>query len=167
MKQHRRWLIVAALSLGAAAPLACMPPRPQGAWHDVRVVATTEPVVQMRCAKIPWTPAVHCWFVHSDGTGAWRRWEVWQDPDGPWGHVRKDLLPPATGVGGGPSWPLAEWQGDQARRLIEVLNAPEQYPHLHNYHYWPGPNSNTYVAWVLHRAGIDYPLPLQAVGKDF
>jgi hypothetical protein len=41
------------------------------------------------------------------------------------------------------------------------------YPHCQTYRYWPGPNSNTYVAWVLRQAGIDHPLGRLAVGKGF
>src|SRR5947209_8250000 len=35
------------------------------------------------------------------------------------------------------------------------------------YRYWPGPNSNTYPAWVLREAGVAGELPPKAVGKDY
>ena len=35
------------------------------------------------------------------------------------------------------------------------------------YHYWPGPNSNTFAAWVLREAGIEYPLHWRAVGSHY
>ena len=33
------------------------------------------------------------------------------------------------------------------------------------YRYWPGPNSNSYVAWVLERAGIEYALGWRGIGR--
>jgi len=128
-------------------------------------------VVQLRCAKVPWTCAVHCWFVEIEpASGAWHRWEVWQEPGtGPadWGHVSKDLMSPASGVGDGPSWVLAEWTGAEAQRLHAALSSPQDYPYQLEYHYWPGPNSNTYPAWILKRAQVAFDLPAGAIGKDY
>jgi hypothetical protein len=130
-----------------------------------------EIVVQLRCAKIPWTPAVHCWFVEvGPGDSRWHRWEVWQTTGTggtDWGHLRKDLQWPANGVGDGNSWALAEWRGPEAERLRTVLNSPQTYPHQQTYHYLPGPNSNTYVAWIFKQADVKYDLPFGAFGKGY
>ncbi len=163
---------LAAVFLMCAA--AACAPRPAGDFVDVTCLPAAPaegPTVQLRCAKVPWMAAVHCWLVEYDpGAGGWRRWEVWQtagEGEGNWGHVRRDLLPPAAGVGDGESWPLAQWTGDDARRLHDVLAAPQKYPHQQLYRYWPGPNSNTYIAWVLRTAGIAHSLPFAAIGKDY
>ena len=128
-------------------------------------------VVQLRCAKIPWIPAVHCWFAEFDpADGAWHRWEVWQTAGKAptdFGHLRKDLMSPASGVGDGPSWILAEWTGAEANSLHTALGSPQEYPYQVEYAYWPGPNSNTYPAWVLKRAKVAYDLPVGAIGKDY
>ena len=34
-------------------------------------------------------------------------------------------------------------------------------------HSWPGPNSNTFAAWVLREAGIEYPLHWKAIGSHY
>lgn len=130
-------------------------------------------LVQLRCAKIPYVApvAAHCWFAEFDArAGRWHRWEVWQTAgqgDNHWGHVRKDLMSAGSGVGAGESWALAEWRGAEAERLRAVLNEPAKYPYREVYHYVPGPNSNTYVAWVLRTAAVECDLPPAAIGKGY
>ncbi len=136
-------------------------------------------VVQLWCDEIPHLEAIacHCWFASwSPGEGRWRRWEVWQDP-GPrgsgtdWGHLRRDLMGVCSGVSdgddGSPPWVLAEWRGAEAERLQAVLSRPESYPWRDVYRYWPGPNSNTYVAWVLREAELTDRLPPAALGAGY
>ena len=43
----------------------------------------------------------------------------------------------------------------------------ESYPYCERYRYWPGPNSNTFVAWVLREAGIDYKLSRKGLGQSY
>lgn len=128
--------------------------------------------VQLRHASLPSVIgliASHYWFVVLDGQKV-ERWEVWQTKDAGGrsvGHVHCDLKPPDAGVGGGPTHVEAEWSGEEAARIKSVLQAAAHYPHCHRYRYWPGPNSNTYAAWVLRQAGVDYPLPRRAVGSKY
>jgi hypothetical protein len=130
--------------------------------------------VELRCATLPFIGAFaeHYWFVVFDEEkGECERWEVWQLPDAggtSFGHVHCDLKHPDAGVGGGPARIITEWKGDDASRISKVLaKIEEDYPHIDLYRPWPGPNSNTFVAWVLRQAGVDYPLPWKAIGKDF
>lgn len=137
-------------------------------------VEPTGPVVQLWHATLPsalrWV-AVHCWFTAFDpAVGQWRRWEVWQNADAggtSWGHVHRDLMSPYRPVGGGPAVRQAEWQGEEAERLLAVLEGSPEYPHRARYHYWPGPNSNTYAAWVLRQAAVSHDFDPRAVGKDY
>jgi hypothetical protein len=131
-------------------------------------------VVQLRLASLPslLRPiAVHCWFtVLDEATGGWERWEVWQTPGAggeSWGHLHRNLMPPDRGVGGGPSRNAAEWHSEDAAAILAVLHDPLRYPYRDRYRYWPGPNSNTYVAWVLREAGIDHPLHPRAIGSGY
>jgi len=131
-------------------------------------------VVQLRCAPLPYifgAIADHYWFVVFDEvSGACRRWEVWHTKNAGGvsvGHVHCDLLHPDADVGGGPMRIAAEWRGLAASALREVLERPDDYPHCQRYHYWPGPNSNTFAAWVLREAGIEYPLHWRAIGSHF
>jgi hypothetical protein len=114
--------------------------------------------------------AAHYWFnVIEDGRCD--RWEVWQTRNAggiSHGHLHCNLKAPEAGVGGGPVRVAGEWHGAEAARLKEILvKAKELYPHCHRYLPWPGPNSNTFAAWVLRRAAIEYALPWKAIGRNF
>lgn len=128
--------------------------------------------VELRSAPLPTllgSFASHYWFVVLEGAVA-ERWEVWQTRNAGGravGHVHRDLKPPDAGVGGGPMRVECAWSGAEAAAIAEVLRNVHAYPFCHRYRYWPGPNSNTYAAWVLRRAGIDYPFPRRALGCRF
>ena len=53
--------------------------------------------------------------------------------------------------------------------LIDKIRAAvESYPYPHEYRAWPGPNSNTFTAYIgrqVPELGLD--LPSNAIGKDF
>jgi hypothetical protein len=132
-----------------------------------------KPMVQLRCASLPHglgLLADHCWFVVFEPDGACHRWEVWQTANAGGrsiGHLHCDLKAPDAGVGGGPTRVLAQWTGEPARRLRAALAGAADYPHCGRYFVWPGPNSNTFVAWVLKRAGVDHRLSWRAFGKGY
>jgi hypothetical protein len=50
---------------------------------------------------------------------------------------------------------------------VDALHAWSSYPYRDTYRAWPGPNSNTYVAWVLRRSGVSADLSPKAIGKDW
>ena len=64
---------------------------------------------------------------------------------------------------------LVDIRGEPAETLIpDIERAVRSYPYSHAYTIWPGPNSNTFTAWVAHSVpslGLD--LPTTAIGKDF
>ena len=129
--------------------------------------------MQLRYATRPfplgWL-AVHYWFVVFEPGGACHRWEVWQTKDAGGtsvGHLHCDLKGPDAGVGGGPARIAAEWTGEQAMRIRKVLETADSYPYCDRYLPWPGPNSNTFAAWVLHEAGVEHALPWRALGRGF
>lgn len=107
-------------------------------------------------------------MVHEDRCD---RWEIWQSAHAGGisiGHLHCNLKAPESGVGGGPARMAREWQGDEARRIRAMLEKAERhYPFCHRYLPFPGPNSNTFVAWVLREAGIDYRLPWKAIGRSY
>lgn len=111
-------------------------------------------IVELRAAKIPVIGyfAWHHWFV-VDRAGRRDRWEVWQRRDAggdSWGHLHRNLMPPERGVGWGGSWIAHRWSGGAANELAQRIEAgPETYPFRGCYWFWPGPNSNTYVQWML------------------
>ncbi len=64
---------------------------------------------------------------------------------------------------------MLERRGPQAEALIDrIEQAVAAYPYLNQYRVWPGPNSNTFTAFVARRVpelGLD--LPPTAIGKDY
>jgi hypothetical protein len=131
-----------------------------------------ETTVQLRAAKIPIVGfiAVHYWYVllREDQQ---ERWEIWQKPSlskESWGHLHKNLMPIDSGVGNGGSWLENSWTGQRAHQLAEIItNSPKTYPHNYCYRYFPGPNSNTYVQWILNQANNNYRLSIKGIGKNY
>jgi len=64
---------------------------------------------------------------------------------------------------------LAKVVGDDAERAIAgIESATDRYPWPDDYRLWPGPNSNTFVAWVAREVPeLDISLPVSAIGKDY
>ncbi|MGH8765038.1 MAG: DUF3750 domain-containing protein [Burkholderiales bacterium] len=63
----------------------------------------------------------------------------------------------------------ADKRGQEAEKLIPRIDAAARsYPYANEYTAWPGPNSNTFTAWITRAVpelGVD--LPPTAIGKDF
>jgi hypothetical protein len=165
-----RWLLVAWLAIALAGEAYSQ-------WRPTEWTATTampdEVVVQLRCSTVPPFEllGVHYWFaVFEPETGRWHRWEVWQQADAggtSWGHVHKDVMNVDANVGGGPMLVRGEWHGAQARALAQAIARSPEYPDRGRYLAWPGPNSNTYISWVLRRAGVAADLEPRGIGKDY
>jgi len=64
---------------------------------------------------------------------------------------------------------LADVRGPEAADAIDkVLKAVASYPYANEYRLWPGPNSNTFTAYVArHVPELRLQLPVTAIGKDF
>jgi len=64
---------------------------------------------------------------------------------------------------------LAELRGTLAERAIpKIVAAVDHYPYAASYRVWPGPNSNTFTAYVLRNVPeLRADLPATAIGKDY
>ncbi|MBL7544842.1 MAG: DUF3750 domain-containing protein [Bdellovibrionaceae bacterium] len=64
---------------------------------------------------------------------------------------------------------LFEVRGEKAERMIaRVQDVIENYPYRKSYTLWPGPNSNTFVAYIIRSTPeITVELPPHAIGKDY
>ncbi|MCG8594817.1 MAG: DUF3750 domain-containing protein [Kiloniellales bacterium] len=60
-------------------------------------------------------------------------------------------------------------RGPEAEALIDrIETAVESYPFKNSYRSWPGPNSNTFTAWIARKVPeLGLELPPTAVGKDY
>ena len=76
---------------------------------------------------------------------------------------------PARPWFGSPAILLHEKRGDDAERLIEqIYEAVERYPFPRTYTMWPGPNSNSFTAWIgLEVPELGLELPAKALGQGW
>jgi hypothetical protein len=135
---------------------------------------TPEAVIQVYAARtVGWKGAlgVHTWIaLKRSGEPTYTRYEVvgWgvdrgapavrmnrSGPDNYWFGSRPDLL--------------VDLRGDGVDLLIERVEAAvRDYPYPSTYRTWPGPNSNTFTAFVARAVPeLRLDLPPTAVGKDF
>src|SRR5262245_54321660 len=134
---------------------------------------TPEPLIQVYAARaIGWRGlfGVHTWVaVKPEGKGytvyeviGWRLYSSDtavvvrnRPPDGRWFGAMPELIADRRGAG--------------VDVLIErIEKAASDYPWAGEYKVWPGPNSNTFTAWLLRAVpelGAD--LPPTAIGKDY
>jgi hypothetical protein len=70
---------------------------------------------------------------------------------------------------GNPPTLLADYRGDAAAQMIPLIaSAAANYPNADLYRIWPGPNSNSFIAWVIREVpGLEVTLPVTAIGKDY
>ena len=137
-------------------------------------VKTPEAVVQVYAARaLRWRGyfGVHTWIaVKASGADHFTVHEVN-------GHrlrrtgtalVSSDRPPDAYWYGNRPEL-LREIRGDGVDDVIRRIEAAVQrYPYPRTYHVWPGPNSNTFTAFVLRDAPeLRVDLPPTAIGKDY
>ena len=136
--------------------------------------ATPEAVIQIYSARaFSWRGifAVHTWIATKPENAAnYSVHEVlgWRSYQG---------LPVVSSTAGIPdrSWYgatpeiLVDLRGAQAAELIpQIVEAVNAYPYADKYVMWPGPNSNTFTAWVARQVPeLRMDLPTTAVGKDF
>lgn len=106
-------------------------------------------------------------ILKPEGAGSWTRYDVvgWGNP------VRRNGWPADAFWYGNKPYVVAEIAGPHAQALIPRVEAAiAAYPHSGrgSYTVWPGPNSNSFVAWVVRNTpGFAAELPPVAVGKDY
>jgi uncharacterized protein DUF3750 len=136
--------------------------------------STPEAVIQVYAARtVGWRGvfAVHTWIVvKRENAPAYTRYEVigWgvdrgmpairvnrAGPDDHWFGARPELLADLRGVG--------------VDALVErVESAVAAYPYPDSYRTWPGPNSNTFIAWIARSVPeMRLELPPTAIGKNY
>lgn len=116
------------------------------------------------------------------GIHPWVAWKKSEDPEYTvaqvmaWNLYRGE----ASAISVKPDLPDREWydnapvlmyevKGEKARRIIEkVQKKIQEYPFHEQYRIWPGPNSNTFVAYLIRNIEeLKVELPSSAIGKDY
>ncbi len=115
--------------------------------------------------------AVHTWIVTKSENATdyyvhqkvgWRKWQdlpvVVSEPDIPdklWYGMTPEIIFDLRGP-------------DAEKAITGIFEAIKTYPYKHQYVMWPGPNSNTFTAYIYrHVPELDLDLPSTAIGKDF
>lgn len=136
--------------------------------------ATPQAVVQVYAARtvgVRGLFGVHSWVaVKPAKAGAYTVYEVigwklrWDDT----AVSIREREPDARWFGNEPEL-LAEARGAEAELLLPKIEAAvKSYPYADEYRAWPGPNSNTFTAWITRRVPeLRVDLPPTAVGKDY
>jgi hypothetical protein len=135
---------------------------------------TPEAVIEVFAARaVSWrgVVAVHTWFaLKPTDAPKFTRYEVvgFGVSDGA-PAVRVDRTGPDNYWFGARPQLLLDRRGAGVDALIDKLRgAIAAYPYPHEYHAWPGPNSNTFTAFVARAVPeLGLALPSTAVGKDY
>lgn len=152
-------------------------------WHAVSrqpvglapdPATTPEPVVQVygaRCSRWRGYFGVHTWIaVKPAGARTYTVYEVMGSRFRRTGSALaiRTRVPDSQWFGHAPKL-LAEKRGDGVEALIARIDkAAREYPYIGQYVVWPGPNSNTFTAWVARSVPeLEVDLPPTAIGKDY
>lgn len=137
-------------------------------------LTTSEAVLQVYCATAwGWRGwfAVHTWIAAKHtGEQSYTVYEVigWRQKRGlPALRIEKDL-PDRYWFGKRPRL-LKEHRGERVDALITAVDSTARaYPWPNTYTAFPGPNSNTFIAWVAKRVpSLDLQLPFSAIGSGY
>lgn len=134
-----------------------------------------EAMVQVYGARaVRWRGAfgIHPWIaVKRSGANEWTTYQLigWRSLRGGDGVVVSSTDAPDRRWYGAQPMLLTQHRGPGVDALIDRIDkAARSYPWSHSYRVWPGPNSNTFVAWIAREVpelGLD--LPATAIGKDY
>jgi hypothetical protein len=133
-----------------------------------------EPVVQVYGARtlgVKGVFGVHTWVAVKPADAAqWTVYEVigWRLGRAPSVVVVRNRPPDGRWFGAEPEL-YADKRGAGVDRLIErIEQAARAYPYAAEYRLWPGPNSNTFTAWVARAVPeLEVDLPATAIGKHY
>src|SRR5205809_129142 len=156
---------LAALTSFVSIPVHALGPAPDPA-------TTPEAVVQVYGARtmgVKGIFGVHTWVAVKPANAlSWTVYEIigwrlrWSDS----ALVIRERQPDAPWFGSVPEL-YADKRGEGVEELIARIDkAARDYPYSNTYTLWPGPNSNTFTAWIArHVPELD--LPATAIGKDY
>lgn len=177
-------LLVLLLLLGPIGVLASGALDLDTPWHRTERSSTRqapspaeerEAVVQVYGARtVRWRGAfgIHPWIaIKRAGADHYTTYQIvgWRARNGGDALVESTVDTPDTYWYGAYPQLLVDHRGPAAEALIARIEAAVQsYPWSHQYHVWPGPNSNTFVAWVARQVpALRLDLPPHALGKDY
>jgi hypothetical protein len=184
MGNGKRWARrLALVLLVLIAAVIVFPPHRVGDWrtasHEPVGLApdpatTREAVIQAYAARTwGWKGyfGVHTWIaVKPTDAKSYTVYEVigWRLRWGDTVLVVRDRAPDERWFGADPEL-LADKRGAGVDEMIgRVVAAARAYPYAGQYRLWPGPNSNTFTAWIGRSVPeLEMDMPATAIGKDY
>lgn len=176
MRKFLLWLIVVGslMTMSMWVASRVLEPTPAGVARAPIPEDFTDAVVQVYGADV-WgfrgNFAIHTWVAtKAKNASTYRIYQVigWRQRRG------QDVVSITTGMPDTPwfrSPPilLHERIGVEAESLVDAIHsAALSYPHAESYTMWPGPNSNSFTAWIaLEVPELGLSLPTKAVGKSW
>ena len=137
-------------------------------------VTTRDAIIQVYAARVVgWRGVfgVHTWIAVKPAAAAeYTVYEIigWRLRSQDTALVVRHRAPDMRWFGSAPEL-VAEKRGADVEELIARIDrAARSYPWAGEYTMWPGPNSNTFTAWVLRAVPeLEADLPPTAIGKDY
>ena len=172
------FLLALCLALAVLVTGGCMSARGSVDAEPARLApdpaSTPEAVVQVYGARtmgVKGIFGVHTWIaVKPSNARSYAVYEVigWRLRWGDTPVVIRTRAPDARWFGSDPEL-IADRRGEGVDALITRIDeAARRYPWANEYTLWPGPNSNTFVAWIARQVPeLKVDLPATAIGKDY
>jgi Protein of unknown function (DUF3750) len=182
-KPSAKWLFLVPILLFGLSYLDLESQRAPGSWQRASreslglapdPAVLREGIVQVYAARaVRWRGyfGVHTWIAAKPtGADQYTVYEVtrWRMRRAPTSVSISNRVPDARWYGNAPEL-IAELRGAGVDEVIERIDAAARaYPYASKYRVWPGPNSNTFTAFVLREVPeLRVDLPPTAIGKDY
>ena len=138
------------------------------------IAETEEAVVQLYAARaFNWRQyvAVHSWISFKEkGAKQWTTYQVvgWRVRNAQSAISKTHDLPDKKWYGNDPEL-LMDLRGVEASKAIpKIITAVESYPYKNSYRAYPGPNSNTFISYIIRNVDeLSVELPPHAIGRDW
>jgi len=132
-------------------------------------------------AMIPFNLGLHYWFVINK-KGKISRWEILSRKNlakKSWGHIHLNILPPTKGL---KKFKFSKKYWDSklenfiegnknslAKKMMDFIEkSPKQYKYKNKFNLVFGPNSNTFIQWILDKfSESNFKLSWRAIGKNY
>ena len=162
-------IILAALICGSCGTSPVTPePKVFAPLADLQ--KSGQAVARIYSAQIPFidVDVDHTWFVvkyaDSEDFHRWERWIL----KGPYGYISRDAFPPEKDLGAGGIHVVDELVGPDAEPIVDFIETQSpNYPCRDSqYVVFPGPNSASYVQWVIDETGWQVNVPFNIIGVN-
>jgi len=179
----RKWLLVPVLVLTVGAVIGTGRHKVKADWRTASrepvgiapdPATTPEAVAQVYIARaFSWRGyfGVHSWIAVKPTNGrAFTVYQIigWRAYHGGQALAIHQTEPDRRWFGSAPQV-IADIRGEGVDEIIKRIDAAaRKYPHANDYTLWPGPNSNTFTAYIGRAVPeLNLDLPPTAIGKDY